>query len=148
MSFIGRLFGTAAATKEVVSAVRDGLDALVYTKEERSQDEMKDYSEARSMLVEWVKNSQGQNLARRVIALSITFSWLLMKFLGLVIAGSAVWVDNVASTSEKLLALTELVKEFGGDMTPAVMLILGFYYAAPHMGKIAEAALVQFGKRN
>ena len=29
----------------------------------------------------------------------------------------------------------------------AMMLVLGFYFAAPHMGDIAKSALLMFGKR-
>ncbi len=77
MSFWGKVFGTDEAIKGAVGAVRDGLDALVYTDEEKSQDAAKERSEARSMLVGWMEATQGQNLARRLISLAITGVWLM-----------------------------------------------------------------------
>ena len=38
MSFWGKVFGTDEAIKGAVTAVRDGLDALVYTDEEKAGD--------------------------------------------------------------------------------------------------------------
>jgi len=146
MSFWGRLFGSAEATKEAVGAVRDGLDALWYTKEEKAADQAAEVTEARRVLLEWVKNSQGQNLARRVLAFAIAAAWLSFKFVGVCLSVVALWLDRV--DAEKLREAADLVGEFSGDMTPAVMLILGFYFAGPHMGRIAEAALVRFGDRN
>jgi len=37
MSFLGRLFGTEKAMTVAAESVRDGLDALIYTDEERAQ---------------------------------------------------------------------------------------------------------------
>lgn len=144
MGFFGRLFGSEEATKGAVSAVRDGLDALWYTDEEKSADKAKALTEARQVLLEWVKNSQGQNLSRRFLAFSITITWLLGKLTGVVMGVIAVWVEQ----ADKMKEASAIVSEFSSDMTPAVMLILGFYFAAPHMGKIAEAALTKFGDRN
>lgn len=149
MSFCGRLFGSAESTQEAVRAVRDGLDAIWHTAEEKAHERAADVTEARKVLLEWVKNSQGQNLARRVIAFAITGTWLLLKFVGVALAVAGVWVaDGVASTFEKVQQSVDIIGAFASDMTPAVMLILGFYFAAPHMGRVAEAALQKFGERN
>lgn len=145
MSFWGRLFGSSEATKEAVTAVKDGLDALWYTDEEKAADQRADVSEARRVLLEWVKNSQGQNLSRRLLAISITGVWLFMKVIGAVLSVVGVWADSVSTNLDQS---SEILNEFSSDMTPAVMLILAFYFAAPHMGRIAEAALVKFGDRN
>jgi len=76
MSFFGRLFGSPDATREAIGAVRDGLDALVYTKEEQAADDAASVTQARQVLIEWIKNSQGQNLSRRFLAFIITSAWL------------------------------------------------------------------------
>lgn len=150
MSFWKRLFGSPDATKEAVKAVRDGLDSIWYTDEEKAGDAMADRSEARRVLLEWVKNSQGQNLSRRLLAVVITFAWLGFKMIGVVLSVAGMWITDTADgiTASKLESSAGMINEFSGDMTPAVMLILGFYFAAPHMGRIAEAALTRFGERN
>lgn len=146
MSFWGRLFGSAEATREAVSAVRDGLDALWYTEEEQATDRADEVNRASLVLLDWVKNSQGQNLARRVLAFAIAAVWLFFKLIGVCLPVAALWLGPAAAV--KMREASSLAGEFSGDMTPAVMLILGFYFAAPQVGKIAEAALTRFGERN
>lgn len=145
MSFLGRLFGAPEATKEAVAAVKDGLDAIWYTDEEKAHDAAADRSEARKVLLEWVKNSQGQNLSRRVLAFMIGAPWVAMKLAGAFVGIAGVWFTE---QPEKVTETIRLINEITSDMTPAVMLILGFYFAGPYMGRIAESALVKFGDRN
>ena len=143
MGFIGRLFGTEAALTSVVDGVKNGLDALVYTDQEKAADAAIERSEGRKMVVEWMKATQGQNLSRRLIALSITGVWLGMKILATLVAIYAVYSTDTA----RLQIVIELMRGLSSDMTNAVMLILGFYFAAPHMGGIAKAVMGRFEKQ-
>ena len=88
MSFWGKLFGTEKALNGIVDGVTNGLDALVYTDEEKAADAAADRSEARKMVVGWMAATQGQNLARRLIALSITGTWLGMYLISVLLSGS------------------------------------------------------------
>lgn len=146
MSFWGRLFGTEEATGKLIDNVSSGLDSLIYTDQEEARDIAKSRSEARSMVIEWLKNTQGQNLSRRIIALSTTFVWLFQYVLAGILNVATVWVGP--ETGKKLSESAELISQNASDIVPAVMLILGFYFAAPHMGKIAETALARFGQKN
>ncbi len=145
MSFLGRLFGTETALNNVVKGVTSGLDALVYTDEEKANDAAKDRTEARQMVVQWMMATQGQNLARRLIALSITGVWLTMYLLSVLCRMAAVFVNDIGVvTSDKVDQVGSVAKEAAIDMNPAVMLILAFYFAAPHMGDIAKAVTNKF----
>lgn len=136
---LGRLFGTDKALKETVKGAKDALDALVYTDQEKADDAAKDRSEARNMVVQWMEATQGQNLARRLIALSITGVWLSMYVFSVLCAQLAIFTNNSGVfTHEKVLLVGKIAKSSANDMNPAVMLILAFYFAAPHMGNIAE----------
>ena len=149
--FFGRLFGTEKALNTIIEGASNGLDKLVHTGEEKSEEAARDRSEARKMVIEWLKNTQGQNLSRRLIALSITFVWLGSYLFGRVTAGLAIFTNNSgAVTSEKLILLAEQSKETAHVMNPAVMLILAFYFAAPHMGEIVKGAFsrIQSKDRN
>jgi hypothetical protein len=151
MSFWGQLFGSNDSTKEVISAVRDGVDSLWYTDEEKATDKAIAVTEGRRVLLDWIKNSQGQNLSRRFLAISITLTWLMAKLIGVGLGVASVWGEGRPDDFDipsKLEQAAGIVSEFSSDMTPAVMLILSFYFAAPHMGKIAEATLARFGDRN
>lgn len=145
MSFWGKLFGSEKALSGVVDGVTNGLDALVYTDEERAQAAASDRSEARKMVVGWMAATQGQNLARRLIALSITGVWLSMYLISVMCSMVAVFTNSAgAVTSAKLVQVAEIAKSAAMDMNPAVMLILAFYFAAPHMGEIAKAVTGKF----
>jgi len=136
MSFWGKIFGTEAAINSAVVAVKDGLDALVYTDEEKAGDAAKDRSEARSMLVGWMEATQGQNLARRLISLAITGVWLLQYVVAQIAGSVAVFWHDAAG---QLQALAALQLQSADNMSPAVMLILAFYFAAPHMSEVVKA---------
>lgn len=138
MSFWGKLFGTDEAIRGAVGAVKDGLDALVYTDEEKAQDAARERTEARSMLVEWMKATQGQNLARRLISLAITGVWLLQYVISqIALSLSVFWT----SRADQLNQLSQVLTTSATDMSGAVMLILAFYFAAPHMGDFAQAII-------
>ena len=141
MSFWGKVFGTDEAIKGAVEAVRDGLDALVYTNEEKAVDAAKERSEARSMLVGWMEATQGQNLARRLISLAITGVWLFQYIVAQIAMSIAIFWTTKAS---ELNALATLNMKSADDMGSAVMLILAFYFAAPHMGDFAQAIVGRF----
>jgi len=141
MSFWGKVFGTDEAIKGAVDAVRDGLDALVYTNEEKAVDAAKERSEARSMLVGWMEATQGQNLARRLISLAITGVWLFQYIVAQIAMSIAVfWTSKAVELNE----LAKLNMASANDMGSAVMLILAFYFAAPHMGDFAQAIVGRF----
>lgn len=144
MSFWGKMFGTDNAINSTIDAVKNGLDALVYTDEEKAVDAAKERSEARGMLVQWMEATQGQNLARRLISLAITGVWLCQYVISVVAMSIAVFWTERASD---LNALARVQTESANDMSPAVMLILAFYFAAPHMGDFAKAIIGRFEKK-
>tara|TARA_R100001530_G_scaffold129949_1_gene100555 strand:- start:538 stop:1005 length:468 start_codon:yes stop_codon:yes gene_type:complete len=144
-SFFGKLFGTEKALGGIVDGVTNGLDALIYTDEERAKEAAADRSEARKMVVQWMASTQGQNLARRLIALAITGTWLGMYLLSVLAGMVALFVNDTGSvTAGKVRAIGEIADSAAVDMNPAVMLILAFYFAAPHMGDIAKAVTGRF----
>lgn len=147
MSFWGKLFGSEKALGSIVDGVTNGLDALVYTDEEKAADAASDRSEARKMVVGWMTATQGQNLARRLIALSITGVWLSMYLISIFCTMIALFTnDSGVVTSDKINQISVIAKDGAIDMNPAVMLILAFYFAAPHMGDIAKAVTGRFTK--
>jgi hypothetical protein len=146
MSILGRIFGSEKVLDAAIGGVTKGLDALVYTDEEKANDAAKERAAARSMVVEWTKNSQGQNIARRLIAIVITGVWLLMYLASTGLEIASIWVDPElrGAIVESSLAIAKRAD----SMTGAMMLILAFYFAAPHMGKIVEGAMGKFSGEN
>jgi len=141
MGFLGRLLGSPKALTDTVNAVSDGLGQFIYTKEEKAENTAKAITEGRQMLIKWMETTQGQNLARRLIALSITAIWLLM-FVGRMALGIAgVWLQG-AEWDDSAQVIGDNIEQ----MTGAVMLILGFYFASPYLGQITGVAMDKFGK--
>ena len=143
MGLLGKLFGSEAALSSIAKSASNAIDALVYTEEEKAQAAAAQRSEARQMVVAWMQATQGQNLARRLIALSITMVWLLMYVLAALASVLAIWVSG---HKEAFHASAEIARELAADMNPAVMLILAFYFAAPHMGDIAKSVMQRWPK--
>lgn len=138
-----RIFGSDDVLRETVSGVKDGLDALIYTEEERETDAAKERAEARGILVEWMKNSQGQNIARRFLAFIIATVWLAMYLIAAALDVASVWLADPKQVNETASVIGARAYEMNG----AMMLILGFYFAAPHLGKIVDGAMSRFAAR-
>lgn len=142
--FLGRLFGSSKAIGNIVGSVSDGIDALVYTDEEQARKAAEARAEARQMLITWMQATMGQNLARRLLALVITSVWLLMYLVALGLQVTAIWVDP--SLADSLRQSAGMIGSRAEQMNGAMMLILGFYFGLPYMGKFADAAVNKFSK--
>lgn len=139
---IGKMFGTDKAAQSLIDNTSSAIDKLVYTDEEKEEDKAKSRTEARSMVIRWMEATSGQNLARRLIALVVTFLWAIqyLALVGLSIA--AVWVENPTNLTKS----ADVIGQYAVKTNAAAMLVLGFYFAAPHLGGIANAALKKFGE--
>lgn len=139
---IGKMFGTDKAVASLVEHTSSALDKLVYTSEEKAEDLAKDRSEARHMVIKWMAATSGQNLARRLLALMVTMVWLLIYLTMTVFSCISPWVTD----PKPFLATAELLGTRAEQMNGAMMLILAFYFAAPHMGDIVNGAMRKFSK--
>lgn len=138
--FLGKVLGTDKALSKTVGMLGEGLDALVYTDEERAGDAAKQRTEGRQTFIEWVKASQGQNLSRRIIALMVVVAWLSQYLTATVLRVIAVWAD----ATDKYMQSGQVIADSAEGMIGAVMLIISFYFAAPYMDKIVVAAMSKF----
>ena len=144
---LGRMFGSERAMDTAVNGVVSGLDKLFYTDEERAEDGRAERSEARSMVIGWMDKTQGQNLARRFLAMVITSVWLGQYLFVMGMSTAVIWVDNDDIVT-RMEASSTLIGGYADGMTGAMMLILGFYFAAPHLGTIISGAMSRFGRSN
>lgn len=136
-SLFGKILGSDKVLTSVVSNVSKGLDVLVYTDEEKAGDAAKDRAAARGMVIKWMESTKGQNLARRVIALSIVAVWLFQYLTCTALSVAGVWLRE----PEKIICSAEIVGNSAEKLNSPIMLILAFYFAAPHMAGITTAAL-------
>ena len=111
---LAAIFGSSKNTATIVDGAVKGLDALVYTDEEKAI--------TRAQSAEWflryLQATQPQNLARRLIALVIVGLWAMLIILGVAFYH---WAP----------AFSEFVFEVLRDvvMNPFLM-VMGFYFAA------------------
>lgn len=139
----GKLFGTDKAACALVNNLSNGLDKLVYTSEEQAADHAAAVTEARQTLIDWLRTSSGQNLSRRLIALIVTAMWAGAKTVSVGLPITVIWFQKIDPV--KAQKTLEIVRDSSSDITSAMMLVLGFYFAAPYMGDIAKGALEKFG---
>lgn len=137
MSIFGKIFASEKAIDKSIDAVVNGLDKLVYTSEEKAEATAKARTEAQGILIDWLKNSSGQNLARRWLAMAITSTWLGQYLGGMAFALVSVFVRNIEEAN-RVLAASGILSGYANEMSGAVMLILGFYFAAPYMGTVID----------
>jgi len=143
MSLLGNLFGSGDAAGNIIDKTFGLIDKSFYTKQEQGEALMQAEADARQMTIKWLESTSGSRLARRVIAFAITGVWLLMFLSATASSLISIWVGDVAA--DKLADSTAILDGRIETMTPAVMLILGFYFAAPYMGDLAKGALQKFG---
>ena len=143
-SLIGKIFGSEKAIGAAVSGISNSLDALVYTDEEKANDAAAERQKARAMVIDWMQSTSGQALARRLIAVSITFVWLMQYIFGWVMVIGAIFVEP--EVADRMRQASDLTQEHADGMTGAVMLILSFYFAAPHLDKVVGPAMERFAK--
>jgi hypothetical protein len=153
-----KIFGTEKFVEKGLSMIESAGDKLWYTDEEKADDRAKKGEQVRAFMVNWMESTKGQNVARRMLAVGITFVWLSMYIIGTIMGVVAPWLDSTVSvnamgvviegamsTYSKLMASSVALDAKADKMSGAVMLILAFYFAAPHMDKIVVGALEKFG---
>jgi len=145
MSFLGKIFGSDDALAKVVDTATGLLDEAFYTDQEEAADKAAARTEAQGMVIEWVASTTGSRLARRVIAFMITSTWLGMKVGAAFLSMVAIWAGD--DRAYQLTATAAIAAAEASDMTSAMMLILGFYFALPYVGDISQAALQKFSKQ-
>lgn len=139
----GRLVGSDNAAEKLIDNTARALDKLVYTKEEKADRITADITEGRKMVIEWLKTTSGQNLGRRLIAAVVTSIWAIEHMISMTLSTIAPWVND--TTAEKLVTSATIIGDYAITTNGAMMLVLGFYFAAPYMSSIVGTAMNKFG---
>jgi uncharacterized membrane protein (DUF485 family) len=143
MGILGKIFGTDKAIESGLNMIYKAGDALFYTDQEKAADKENKIKQVHQFMNDWMETTKGQNIARRLLAVMITTVWLFLYLVGILLSVIAPWVATEISV--KLMESARVLESNADMMSGAVMLILAFYFAAPHMDKIVEGALNKFG---
>ena len=141
LKMLGKLFGGEAAIEGAVSGGLKLLDEAFYTESERAEDRQAARDKAlaaRERLadrtIEWIAASQGQSLARRLIALAIVFTWLGLWVAAVLLSIAGVWAGD-PGVIERIKETAELCRSSAMEITTECTLILGYYFAAPYLDR-------------
>ena len=137
-----KIFGKLFASDKVVDSGISLIDKAFYTDEERAEDKQRASDRKDQLVIDWIEASKGSNIARRFIAVLVTFLWVFLFVFGWAVSQYAIWSEKL--TIEKLKLIQEANAPYLEQATGAMMLVLGFYFAAPFMGDIAKGALSRF----
>lgn len=136
LGLAGRIFGTEKALDSAVKSAASAIDYMVYTDQEKAE------ARARltNVIIDWMKATQGQNLARRVLAFAIAGTWLGNKILASMLSVIGIWMVDPASMA-RVDKTVEVAQALSEDMTGAVGMILTFYFSLPTIGKVADSVM-------
>ena len=121
MGWFSFLTGKSETAEKVVDGTINGLDAMFFTDEEKSQ--------ANQKILDWklayATATQGQSLSRRMIAFAVTAAWLATVFL--LIGMGLAFGEESAAVEWLFRVLTEVINQ-------PFMIIIGFYFLAHVVG--------------
>ena len=139
-------FSKLFASDKVVDSGISLIDKAFYTDEEKAEDKQRASDRKDQLIIDWIEASKGSNIARRFIAVLVTFLWVFLFVFGWAVSQYAIWSEKL--TIEKLKLIQEANAPYLEQATGAMMLVLGFYFAAPFMGDIAKGALSRFSGKD
>lgn len=145
---LGKIFGSEKAIGKVVDTASSLFDKLHYSEEEKAEIRLK----LGNLVIDWIDKSKGMNLARRIIALGTLTVWLgnyimagLCGFLAILLTGRHPATKELIAANtrqvEMLEKQAELFSSNASGLGGEVMLIFGFYFAAPHLGQFISPAV-------
>ena len=117
MSFFSWITGNSKAANTAVDGVVNGIDAMFFTEEEKSQASMK----ALELKIEFARATAGMSISRRIIVVVVSGAWLLLVLL---LAGIGLVMGRDAPP---VAYLFELLRDVVND---PFMVIVGFYFLA------------------
>ncbi|MFS1525329.1 hypothetical protein ACL7TT_14660 [Microbulbifer sp. 2304DJ12-6] len=134
MGIWSRLWGSEKALEKGADALIKTGDALFYTAEEKAADSAERSARVREFLLQWIKSTSGQNIARRLIALSFTGVYLL---LALVVCTLSIWaaLTDPGQDATTLVAAASAAEEALARITYPQGLIMIFYFAPTKIGE-------------
>ena len=137
LNVLGKIFGSEKALGKIVNSAVKGIDALSYTEEEKSHDAAKQRERARDQVIEFMVATQGQNIARRLIALIIVSVWACCFLVSNAMAIASVFIEK--ELAGRLMEASSLINANISDVETEVMIVVGFYFGAPHLQGLFDA---------
>ena len=71
----------------------------------------------------------------------VTIIWAVQYVFAMILDAVSIWVVEY---SDSLVKTADNIRNGGDQVTGAMMLVLGFYFAAPHLDKVVGTAMNKF----
>lgn len=128
-NILGAAFSWLTGNSKSADKAMSAVDALIFTDEEKSNVDTATREKVLDFKIRYAEATQGQSVARRVIAFSVTAMWVLLS-LTIVIAA---FFDNGEDSFADFV--TEFMVE---NINTPFSIVLGFYFLAHVVGKIGK----------
>lgn len=140
--WLGKVFASDKSLETGLSMIEKAGDALVYTSEEKANDRDKMIMHKDAMIANWIEASKGSNMSRRFLAFLVGGIWAFLFLFGWASEQAAIWSGKVDQVKLELMVQSNAV--YLEQATGGMLLVLGFYFAAPYMGTIVSTAVDKF----
>jgi hypothetical protein len=141
-SWLGKIFASDAS----IASGLDMIDKAFHTDQEKAESLNKIIMHKDNILISWIESSKGANMSRRFLAFLVSGIWAFMFLFGWVSEQIAIWSGKLEK--ERLELMVASNAEYLDKATGGMLLVLGFYFAAPYMGAIVGTAIEKFtGKK-
>lgn len=147
LSWLGKLFGTDKAAASLVDNLSSGLDKLIYTDQEKSEDAQSAKREANQVYMQWLQSTSGSSISRRFIAIVVTIVWAAQYVGSLLMATLAPWFSD-KQVVDAMMATSKALAENGDQGNAAFMCILGFYFLGNKADAMYDAAVAKMSGKN
>ena len=144
-SFIGKLFGSDKAAASLIDNISCGLDKLVYTDEEKSEDSAQALREGNKVYMTWLQSTTGSAIARRFIAIVVTLVWAAQYVGSMLLSAIAPWMTD-ETIVKAMMESAEVLQANGEQGNAAFMVVLSFYYLGNKGDALIQAAVNKFSK--
>lgn len=124
MSIWASIFGSSENTGKIIDGATSGLDKIVFTKEERA--------DANQKLSDWylkyLQSTQPQNLARRLIAMVIVWTWWLLVVFGVICRGIELWIFDTVPEGVEYVYSEYVFKVLTDVVMRPFSIVISFYF--------------------
>ena len=127
LGLLGTMFGSVKTGKALVDNISNGIDKLIYTKEEESEDAAKARSEGLTVYMTWLKSTSGSRVARRVIALIMVGIWAVEHISSVILGIMSVFM----AAPDKFVKASEMLAGYASNNNTLVAIVLAFYFGGP-----------------
>lgn len=135
-----KIFGGSKVAEQIIDLGAKGLDKLVHTSEEKSDEARQAAREAWEQVVGFMEATKGQNIARRFLAILTMLVYFGLYVLGAVAIVTSAFLNpgtiEAPGLKESFVEAYGHLRAAAQDIETVAMLVMAFYFGGPHVKEI------------